>query len=278
MTTRRGYSNVARTLYVTNPLDAAQTTSAVTVAATPGGASVAPVGWPTTFPYFAVIDKDKSSEEVVLVTSLTGNTLTVTRANALAGDAFGSLTRAHSPGATIDHMATATDYAEANGHINSSVNVHGIGQSSQVVGTTDTQTLTNKTLADPVVTGGTATGTRVVNGTLDNPSFTNAKIPGASVTGKVPGALNADAISARGLKVTCGNIDVAVKAGTGSATLNYGYTYDSPPAVICQARTGSVGNLSVGVTDAGTRTTTVNVFNDAPSVTSRSVWWIAIGP
>jgi hypothetical protein len=41
-------------------------------------------------------------------------------------------------------MAIGRDYREANAHVEASTGVHGISNSSSVVGTIDTQTLTNK--------------------------------------------------------------------------------------------------------------------------------------
>lgn len=47
---------------------------------------------------------------------------------------------------------TESTQSSINGHVNTTINVHGIQSGSQVVGTTDTQTLTNKTLTNPVIT------------------------------------------------------------------------------------------------------------------------------
>jgi hypothetical protein len=95
-----------------------------------------------------VIDPDTALEEIVNVTLYSsGNTLTIARGIDSASPGTGS---SHSAGAVVRHMAIGRDYQEANDHIEASAAVHGLAGS--VVGTTDTQTLTNKTLTSPVIT------------------------------------------------------------------------------------------------------------------------------
>jgi hypothetical protein len=115
-----------------------------------GGQSI-PAG--TTFT--VVIDPDTALEEIVDATAVSTNTLTITRAI----DA--SSAQAHSAGAVVRHMAIGRDYREANTHIEASTGVHGISNSSSIVGTIDTQTLTNKTLTSPTITSPTISGTNV---------------------------------------------------------------------------------------------------------------------
>ena len=94
--------------------------------------------------FTVVIDPDTAIEEIVDVTAVSTNTLTITRG------IDGSTGQAHSAGAVVRHMAVGRDYREANTHIEASSAVHGI--TGSVVGTTDTQTLTNKTLTSPTLT------------------------------------------------------------------------------------------------------------------------------
>ena len=109
--------------------------------------------------YTVVIDPDTSLEEIVDVTVYSsGNTLTITRGR------DGSSGVAHSAGAVVRHMIIGRDLQEANDHIEASSAVHGL--SGTVVGTTDTQTLTNKTLTAPSVSGATISGTVTSTATI----------------------------------------------------------------------------------------------------------------
>lgn len=140
---RRFYSNTAAT---------AQLTTAVTAQATVLNVTNY-VGFPTSTPYTAVIDREESTQEVVLVTAVGAGTVTVTRGY------NGTAAVAHSTGATLDMTAAAIDFDEANSHVNASSGVHGLN--SAVVGVTDTQTLTNKTLTAPTITGPKLTSPKI---------------------------------------------------------------------------------------------------------------------
>ena len=109
--------------------------------------------------YTVVIDPDTSLEEIVDVTVYSsGNTLTITRGR------DGSSGVAHSAGAVVRHMVIGRDLQEANDHIEASSAVHGL--SGTVVGTSDSQTLTNKTLTAPTVSGATISGTVTSTATI----------------------------------------------------------------------------------------------------------------
>lgn len=114
--------------------------------------------WPTgaAGPFYIVIDRGTVSEEKILCESRSGETITVYEAGGSTGrGADGTTVLAHAVNAEVEHVFTATDADEANLHVNSTSGVHGV--SGSIVGTTDTQTLTNKTLDSPTFTG-TVTG------------------------------------------------------------------------------------------------------------------------
>lgn len=111
--------------------------------------------WPTGVsgrPFYVVIDRNTASEEKILCASRAGNTITVYDDGLTNGRAAdGTSITTHSINAEIEHVFTATDADEANAHVNASSGVHGL--TGAVVGTTDTQTLSNKTLNNTTFTG-----------------------------------------------------------------------------------------------------------------------------
>lgn len=127
--TRRYYSSTAAP--TTLAASATSGTTTLTVAAVSG--------WPSSTPYTLLVDPDTVNEELVEVTGRSGTTLTVTRG------VDGTSGVAHDSGAVVRHAFSARDLDEPNSHVNASAAVHGL--TGTVVGTSDTQTLTNKTIS-----------------------------------------------------------------------------------------------------------------------------------
>ncbi len=159
MAQSRFYSATAQPTVLTSGITSTQTTINV----------VAVTGFPASVPYILALDYNTPSEEIVLVTAQAGTTLTVTRAY------DGTSGTSHNSGAGVRHTWTAKDGNDSRAHEGSSQGVHGISALSSVVGTLDTQTLSNKTLLSPIITGtisnpdiqGTVTG----NATYLMPTF-----------------------------------------------------------------------------------------------------------
>ena len=161
MTTRKYSSRSQQTTLAANLTDSATSCTVVSGSALLGGATV-PAG--TTFT--VVIDPDTALEEIVDVTVVSTNVLTITRGVENAGTG-----QAHSAGAAVRHMAIGRDFREANLHIEATGGyndgtgahtMHGIAAGEgDVVGTLKTQTLTNKTLTAPVITNPSISGAGV---------------------------------------------------------------------------------------------------------------------
>lgn len=143
---RRSYSGGAKPAYLTVALGG--TASDLTIEC--DDLSNYPTG--SAGPFYIVIDRGEATEEKILCSSRSSNTITVYNDGLTTGrGADGTTVVTHSNNAAVEHVFTATDADEANAHVNATTGVHGIA--GAVVGTTDTQTLTNKTLQDATFTG-----------------------------------------------------------------------------------------------------------------------------
>jgi hypothetical protein len=139
-----------------------------------------PLGYPVTTPFLIHCELGSSNEEIMLVTNVAGNVWDVTRGY----DSSSALS--HSVGAKVVHGVAAIDFKDAADHINATGNVHGLGSLSNVVGTTDTQTLTSKTLTSPSIAGGTLSGSFSGNLTTSgNVSAVDVTASGALKVGSV---------------------------------------------------------------------------------------------
>ena len=104
---RRYYSSIAAQTTLSASIDSSTSTVPVTAVS----------GWPSSFPYTLLLDKDTVNEEIVSVTGRTGTTLTVTRG------VDGSSGIAHSAGTNVQHGVSARDFDETNSFINTAGNI-----------------------------------------------------------------------------------------------------------------------------------------------------------
>ena len=133
MAINRYYSAIAQ--------DTALTASATLSATTLVVGAV--TGFPSSYPFVLAIDYGASAEELVSVTNIAGLSLTVQRGF------NGTTPVAHNVGAVVRHVLTAQDMTEMQAHLNSTTGAHGV--TGAIVGTTDTQTLSGKTLTSPTI-------------------------------------------------------------------------------------------------------------------------------
>lgn len=177
----RYYSSQAVETSLTAPIS--DTATSMTVAAV--------TGYPTSTPFTVTLEQGTSSEEIVDVVQVSGNTWTIVRG------VDGSSALPHSAGAKVVHTYTARDARESKVHQEATSGVHGLQVGDTVVGEQATQTLANKTLSNPAITSPTVSGGTWSDGTLDTPiigDYSRAQhdhssasaggaIPQASVTG-----------------------------------------------------------------------------------------------
>jgi hypothetical protein len=192
MTQNRFYSSVALPTTLASSLGSSGNPSVNSI-----------TGLPSSYPYTVLIDWGLSSQEAISVTSAPTGTgpyaLPCTRG------IDGTTAQSHAQGAIVVHGVSAEDYNEPQVHIATGTSgsaypnvIHGLANGSSVVGTTDTQTLSNKTVA-----GLTSTGDiNISNSDAVNPvvSITNThSAPAASILRIYA---NAVADSSFGIRVT----------------------------------------------------------------------------
>ena len=210
MTTRKYSSRSQQTT-----LSAALTSSGTSATVVSGSGLLGGVTISAGELFTVVIDPDTALEEIVDVSAVSTNTLTIVRA------VDGSTGQAHSAGAVVRHMAIGRDYREANQHIENVTTAHGL-TIADVITTTNTKTITGKTIsaADNTLTGVvTLTGSQTLtNKTLTSPTINTATISGGTITGLSSPTNSSDAATKGYTDGILGSATAASSSATAAAS------------------------------------------------------------
>ena len=179
----RYYSNTAVATTLAAPISGSDTSMVVTTAS----------GLPGSFPYTMIVDYGASTQEVVEVSAAAGTTLTISRG------VDNTSAQAHGLAAVVVHGITKRDVSEPNSHIAATTNEHGLSGGAAVVGTTQAQTLTNKTMSGA--------------------SNTFTALPAANVTGNLSGVSSVTSSGAISGTTITGSGAVSGTTITGSSTV-----------------------------------------------------------
>jgi hypothetical protein len=192
----RKYSSVSLETEVVGSLTTTATTITVANATNLLG-GINPASITSTDNFIVVLEPETSSEEIVKVTGVSSNTLTVVRGH------DGSTGKTHSSGAKVRHMGIAEDLRDASAHVEATA-AH--GATGAVVGTTNTQTLTNKTIS-----GASNTLSNITNASTTAVSTNTAN---AIVTRDASGNFAANQITANVTGAVTGNASTATTLAT----------------------------------------------------------------
>lgn len=242
MTTRK-YSATAQP--TTLAADCTNVATSISVAATTGFPAV---------DFVLALDYGTADQELVLVTNVSGTTLTVTRG-------YNSTTAvAHTSGAAIRHVHTAQDFTDSRTHEAATSGVHGV--TGSLVGTTDVQALSNKDLSS----GNTFPATLVT--ASGSATLTNKDL--SSGTNTFPSSLATDAevtsaVSTHAALTATHGATGAVVGTTNTQTLT-NKTLASP--VFSGDFIGAVWKVTKGSDE--TRSSTTTFANDGALVTALS--------
>ena len=241
-------------------------------------------GFPSV-PFTLIVDPDTSKEEVVTVTAASSTTLTVTRGE----DSTQAV--AHSAGAVVRHGVSGRDFREEQTHIAArgydadqaildlanQTHVHGLeAGDGSVVGTTKSQTLTNKTISttnNTLVGVATTSGTETLtNKTLVSPTITGTGSIAGTFTGNLTGNVTGNSSTATSLATArdfqlVGDVEAAAVSFNGTAgvtlttSIGAGAIVNADINASAAIAATKIAGTAVTQADSGTVTSTM-IAND----------------
>ena len=242
----REYSSIS----VETTLNSGINTTATTMVLPSIGAATALLGGVSLAPgnidiFTVAIDVDTINEEIVYVTEVSGDTLTISRGQAGTGSA-GVSGIAHSAGASVKHVLTSDDLiffrnnaspvasfgfsgstsgtttVQASAVAGTNTLTLPATSSDTLVGKATTDTLTNKTLTSPTINTPTIATPTITGGTSTNPILVSAEERTTVSATAATGTINFDAVTQGVLYYTTNataNFTLNIR-GSSSATLN----------------------------------------------------------
>jgi hypothetical protein len=213
--------------------------------------------------FTVVLDPDTALEEIVDVTGVSSNTLTIVR----SVDATGTATD-HSAGAVVRHMIIGRDLRESNLHIEATGTVHGLASTGGVVvGTAQTQTLTNKTLTTPIVAGATISGSITSTATITGGTLTGASVTGLSNPSNSSDAANKSYVDAILVLQTASQTAAATSATSAANSATAAATSATSAAASATAASTSASSASTSASSSAT-SATASASSAAAALTS----------
>jgi hypothetical protein len=156
----RNYSSTAVATTLASAITSSDTSMTLSVA----------TGLPSV-PFTLVIEPDTVYEEIVTVTARSGTSI-----SAMSRGQESTTARSHASASVVKHMVTGRDLQDAQDHIENTTTAHGV--TGAVVGTTNSQTLTNKSIS-----GSANTITNIAQASVTNlVTDLSNKAPAASPT------------------------------------------------------------------------------------------------
>ena len=253
MAQTRYYSSTARKTTLVSGINSTDTSITVALAS----------GFPTSYPFTIIVDKDTVDEELLECTNVSGTILTVTRG------VDSTTAVAHSTGAQVEHGFSGRDFRESRQHEDSTNNVHGVALTSNIVGETETQTLTNKTLTSATLGGDLAAGTNKITGLGDPVSAQDAATKNyvdtgadsqvaAATTQATNAATSATAAATSATAASTSETNAGTSATTASTAATNAGTSETNAATSASNASTSETNAATSATAAATSATSAS--------------------